>query len=48
MARVLRFDELMDYRGQVICEEWLYGSRTEDVKPITLKEALKNMSVIIT
>lgn len=35
MARVLRFDELMDYQGQVVCEEWIYGSRVEDVKPIT-------------
>ena len=34
MARVLRFEEIMDYQGEIICEEWLYGTGTQDVRPL--------------
>ena len=34
MARVLRFEEIMDYQGQTVYEEWLYGTGTQDVRPL--------------
>ena len=34
MARVLRFEEIMDYQGKTIYEEWFYGTGTQEVRPL--------------